>query len=804
MKLTLGWLKEHLDTAADIDTISERLTAIGLEVEEITDRTQDYEGLIVADVVACSKHPDADRLNVCTVDTGSEKLQVICGAPNVRKGLRICFAPVGARIPAWPEHDNRLKQGVIRGLESNGMCCSEAELCLSDESNGIMELDTDVPAGTPFAYAMGLDDPIIDISLTPNRADCAGVRGIARDLAAAGVGTLKPLKVSSIKGTFKSPVDTKLDFTADKKHACPYFVGRTIRGVKNGTSPKWMQDRLIAAGLRPISTLVDITNYICLEYNRPLHVFDIAKLSGDITIRMGKGEKFLALNEKEYIADENDIVVADNNKVLAIGGVMGGEDCGASANTTDVYIEVAYFDPDHVRVTGAKHQITSEARYRFERGVDPSFLNDAAELTTQLILDLCGGEPSELVVAGGEPNWQRIIEFDTRYVAQLSGVDVPQDGQIAILHALGFTVEKKGDTSLVLTPPSWRGDIEGRADIVEEIIRIYGYDKVPSLSVRNDSAVMKSAFSPEKKRSADMVRLLASRGMNEAVTWSFTDEKTFADFSFSDKKKVKIANPLSADWDTMRHSILGNLLQGAQRNASRSILCGSLFEMGPVFFGQSPDDQPEMIAGLRYGSHTLKGWNTGGRGYDVFDAKADVASLLTLAGLNPDNVPISTDAPSWYHPGRSGVFRLGKNVIAVFGEIHPALCEKYDLDMPVCGFEVFVDNLPAVKVKATATKPKLELSSLQPVNRDFAFIMAQDVPANKLVRAAESADKNLIVSVRLFDVYQGKGVEEGKKSMAITVTLQPFEATLTDAEIEGVSQKIIANVEKQTGGTLRG
>ncbi len=804
MKFTLGWLKEHLETTADIDTISEKLTAIGLEVEEIIDRTQEFEGLIVADVVECGKHPDADRLNICTVDTGSEKLQVVCGAPNVRKGLRICFAPVGACIPAWPKEENILKKGVIRGQESNGMCCSEAELCLSDEANGIMELDTDVPAGTPFALAMGFDDPIIDIALTPNRADCAGIRGIARDLAAAGVGTLKPLTVKPVNGTFKSPVGTKLDFAAGNKHACPYFAGRAIRGVKNGTSPKWMQDRLIAAGLRPISTLVDITNYICLEYNRPLHVFDIAKLDGNITIRMGKGETFLALNEKEYVTDENDIVVADNKKILAMGGVMGGEECGASAETQDVYIEVAYFDPDHVRVSGAKHQITSEARYRFERGVDPAFPVTATELTTNLIMELCGGEPSEMVIAGAEPEWQRIIEFETDYVAQLSGVDVAVNEQISILETLGFKVEKKGEVSLSLIPPSWRGDVEGRADIVEEIIRIYGYDKVPSLSVRNDSSVMKSAFSPEKKRTADMIRLLASRGMNEAVTWSFTDEKTFVDFSFADKKKVKIANPLSSDWDTMRHSIMGNLLQGAQRNASRSILCGSMFEVGPVFFGQSPDEQPEMMAGLRYGSQTLKGWNTTQRGYNVFDAKADVAVLLSLAGLNPDNIPISTDAPSWYHPGRSGVFRLGKNVIAVFGEIHPALCEKYDLDMPVCGFEVFVDNLPAVKVKATATKPKLELSFLQPVNRDFAFVMASDVPANKLVRAAESADKKLISSVRLFDVYQGKGVEDGKKSMAITVTLQPFDTTLTDAEIEGVSQKIIANVEKQTGGTLRG
>jgi phenylalanyl-tRNA synthetase beta chain len=800
MKFTLSWLKAHLDTGADVDTISEKLTALGLEVEEVIDRSKGLESFKVAYVVSAEKHPDADKLRVCMVDTGSETVQVVCGAPNARTGMKGVFAPTGTTIPATGVE---LKKGVIRGVESNGMLCSEREMGLSDEHNGIIDLPEDAPVGVAFASVLGLDDPLIDISLTPDRADCAGVRGVARDLSAAGLGPLKPIDTTPVPGEFKSPIGVTLDFPEDQTAACPMFVGRLIRGVKNGPSPRWLQDRLLSIGLRPISALVDITNLLTFDVARPLHVFDAGKLQGGLTVRPARaGETLMALNGKEYTLEPGMTVIADDTGVVSLGAVMGGESTGVSETTTDVFLEIALFDPLRTAQTGRKLSIDSDARYRFERGVDPAFVVPGAEIATRLILEICGGEASELVIAGQEPDWHRTLALRPSRVLGLGGVDVPVPEQVRILEALGCGVQTREDGVMDVSIPSWRADIHGEADLVEEVLRVYGYDHIPAIPLERTSAITKPALNLKQKRVVTAKRVLAERGLSEAVTWSFMSS-AHIDLFGGVPDELRLLNPISADLDVMRPSILPNLIQAVGRNADRGYIDAGLFEVGAMFRDPSPQGQDTVAAGVRSGLMVPRQWAQKQRPVDAFDAKADALAVLDQVGAPTTNLQVTTDAPGWYHPGRSGVLRLGPAVLARFGEMHPEVLEILGVKGPVVAFEVMLDAVPLPKKKSGTARPLLRLSMFQPIQRDFAFVVDTSVEAEKLVRAAKGADKTLISDVSVFDVYQGQGIEPGRKSLAIAVTIQPTAKPLTEPEIDAIGAKIVAAVAKATGGTLR-
>lgn len=808
MKFTLRWLKEHLDTDAGLDTICTRLTALGLEVDGVEDKAAALAPFVVARVIEAAPHPNADKLKVCRVDPGTgEEVQVVCGAPNARTGMLGVFAPPGTHIPGTGLD---LKPGMLRGVESNGMLCSERELMLSEDHTGIIDLagypggETAEP-GTPFAALLGLDDPVIDVALTPDRADCAGVRGIARDLAAAGVGTLKPLDATPVPGRFESPTRVHLRFPAGAEDACPLFVGRTIRGVTNRASPRWLQDRLRAVGLRPISALVDITNFFTLDRNRPLHVFDAETLAGDLTVHLSAGgERLLALNEKDYTLPEGVCVISDDDAVLSLGGIMGGESSAVGEETTTVFLEAALFDPVRTAASGRRLQIDSDARYRFERGIDPQAVFDGVEQATRMILDLCGGEPSELTVAGSPPDGRRTIALRPSRVEHLGGLALPLAEQTRILSALGCEVVEDRQGLLEVTTPSWRGDIHGEADLVEEVLRVNGYDAIPTVPLPRVSAITRPAVTESQRARWAVKRALAGRGLDEAVTWSFMDGRVAAGFGFQ-HDGLRLVNPIASDLDVMRPSILPNLIRAAGRNADRGYPDAALFEVGPAYRNPSPDGQDTVAAGVRQGRSGPRHWADGPRPVDAFDAKADALAALAAAGAPVDNLQVTTDAPDWYHPGRSGVLRLGPTVLARFGEVHPAILAELDVDGPVAAFEVFLDAVPKPKKKKTgAARPVLELSPFQPVERDFAFVVEEAVPADKVVRAARGADKDLVSDVAVFDIYRGKGVPDGRKSIAVAVTLQPREKTLTDDEIEAVARKIVASVEKQTGGTLRG
>ena len=800
MKFTVDWLKEHLDTQATLDQIVEKLTMVGLEVEKVTDRAKGLETFVVGYVVEAKQHPNADRLRVCQVDTGTEKVELVCGAPNAKTGMKGAFAPGGSYIPGT---NITLKPTEIRGVMSNGMLLSEREMGISDEHDGIIELDENAKIGDRVVDVMGLNDPIIEIAITPNRGDCLGVRGIARDMAAAGLGALKPLANGPVPGTFKSPVQVNLNFDEATKSACPHFVGRYIRGVQNGESPKWLKDKLLAIGLRPISALVDITNLLTMDLGRPLHVFDVAHLDGDVQARMAKpGEKLLALNGKEYTLSADMCVIADNSKVEALGGVMGGEASGCTETTTDVYVECAYFDPIRTATTGRKLQVISDARFRFERGVDPAFLETGMEIATRLIMDLCGGEPSEIVNAGTEANWKRDIALRSERIKTLGGIDIPLEEIERILIVLGFGVD--GDNRLFkVAIPSWRSDIVGEACLVEEVVRIYGFDKIPAVPVRADSGLPQNALLADQKRHSQARRVLAKRGMVEAVTYSFLSNAD-ADLFGGAPDSVKLVNPISSDLDVMRPSLLPNLLNAANRNVSRGMNSVAMFEVGPQFKGDLPKDQLTIAAGIRTNQIGSKHWNQGLRTVDVFDAKADALEVLEDLGAPAVKLQAIAEAPEWYHPGRSGVLCLGpKNKLAYFGEIHPGLLKRMGIKGQVIGFEIFVDSLPKPKAKPSARKSHLNLPQLHTVDRDFAFVVNDDVAASAVVNAAIGADKKLITNVSVFDVFSGENLGEAKKSIAISVTMQPIEQTFTDAEIEAVAEKVIANVSKSTGGSLR-
>jgi phenylalanyl-tRNA synthetase beta chain len=799
MKFTLSWLKEHLDTQATLAEVRDTLTMLGLEVEGITNPAESLKGFVVGYVVEAIQHPNADRLRVCKVDTGTGTIvQVVCGAPNARTGMKGIFAPPGSYIPGTDLH---LKVGKIRGEESNGMLCSSRELQLGDDHSGIIDLAPEAVIGQPAAEALGLDDAVIEIKVTPNRGDCLGVHGIARDLAAAGLGTLKPMQADKVAGTYKSPIKWTHGYEPKPDSLCPIVVGRHFRGIKNGPSPDWLQRRLKAIGLRPISALVDITNLVTFDLNRPLHVFDARKLAGDLVMRQARdGEQVLALDGKTYTLDPTMAVIADSRGVHGIGGIMGGEDTGVRDDTTEVFLEVAYFDPIRTAASGRKLGVQSDARYRFERGIDPQSVWWGAEVAARLILELCGGEASEIVSSGVMPVWERSFDLRTDRVKTLTGIDVPGAHTAAILGKLGFKVDGQGPWTAAV--PSWRPDIVGEADLVEEVTRVWGFDKIPTTSLPRLSPTSRPVRDPMQRRMPQARRALGARGMNEAVTWSFLPYKKAERFG-GGQPDLRLLNSIDATLDTMRPSILPNLIDAATRNEARGLSDPALFEVGPQYKDASPTGQRTVAAGLRHNMAVPRNWAGPARMVDAFDAKADALAVLAGIGAPVDNMFAQAGAPDWYHPGRSGAIKLGDRVMAYFGELHPEIAAAADLET-VAAFEVFLDAPPPPKAKASKARSKLVLSPFQPVERDFAFLVDAAVEAEKIVRAARNADKALISGASLFDLYAGKGVPEGKKSIAIAVTLQPVERTLTDAEIEAVSARIVAAVTKATGAVLRG
>jgi phenylalanyl-tRNA synthetase beta chain len=797
MKTTIGWLRTHLETGAALDEIVATLVMLGLEVESVEDRAGQLAPFTVARVVSAEAHPNADKLRLCVVDTGKERVQVVCGAPNARAGMLGVFAPAGAVIP---KTGIVLKESAIRGVASKGMLCSAYELGLSDDHTGIIELALDAPLGAPVARVMGLDDPVLDVKVTPNRGDCLGVRGIARDLAAAGLGRLLPLDTTPVPGRFPCPVAVHLAGPDDS--ACPLFIGRLIRGVRNGPSPRWLQDRLTAIGLRPISALVDVTNFLTYDAGRPLHVFDADKIAGDLVVRGGRPhESLAALNGRTYALDGEMTVIADDREVLSLGGVVGGASTGCTETTTSVYIEAALFDPVRTAATGRKLQLQTDARYRFERGVDPRFTQPGLEIATRLILDLCGGEPSAVAVSGAAPAEAPPMVFAPALVGSLGGLDVPAGECRRILEALGFAVEERGPDFAVRIP-SWRRDITGAADLVEEVLRVHGYDRIPAMPLLRETPLPKAALTPAQRRAGFVRRSLAERGLVEAVTFSFMKRDVAALFG-QVAESLRVANPISADLDVMRPSILPNLLIAAQRNADRGFPDGALFEIGPQYRDDTPAGQDLVAAGLRSGRSGPKYWDNAGRPVDAFLAKSDALAALAAVGLAPETAQVSADPPDWYHPGRAGTLRLGAKVLGYFGEIHPGVLREMAVAGPAVGFEIFLGHLPPPRAKPGRARSLLKLSPLQPLERDFAFVVPADLPAETLLRAARGVDKRLVSEVRLFDVYVGPGVDEGKKSLAVTVVLQPEEATLTDEALEAFSQRLVAQVEKATGGSLR-
>ena len=803
MKFTLSWLKDHLETEAGLETICETLTGLGLEVESVTDRGAALAPFTVAHVVAAKPHPDADKLHVCTLDTIEGRVQVVCGAPNARAGMKGVFAPPGTRIPGTGLH---LKKARIRGVESNGMLCSESELGLGEDHTGIIELAEAAAVGTAFAAAAGLDDPLIDIAITPDRQDCLGVRGIARDLAAAGLGTLRARPVEAVPGAFASPIEVRLDFAPGTEDACPMFAGRVVRGIENGDSPEWLKTRLRAIGLRPISALVDITNFVTFDRGRPLHVFDADKIEGGIAVRLSRaGEVLAALDGREYVLDGTVTVIADERSALALGGIIGGEASACTARTVDVFIESALFDPLRTARSGRRLGIESDARYRFERGVDPQAVTPGIELATKLVLECCGGEPSEVIVAGAAPSWRREVDFRPERVARLGGLEVPPEGCRRILESLGFTVSE-GGAALRVAVPSWRSDIVGEADLVEEVARVRGYDAIPAVSLPKRAVGGRPTPDPLRRAAGIVRRTLAARGMTEAVTFSFASRREAALFG-GGAPELDLANPLSEAQDCMRPGPLPNLIAACRGNIARGFVDLALFEVGPGYEDPTPAGQRLVAAGVRRGRARPRHWLAESRPVDAFDAKADCLAALEAAGAPITKVQSRAPAPAWYHPGRSAAFKLGpKTVLAHFGEVHPRVLDALEVAGPLVAFEVFLDALPRPKVRPSRTRPRLEISEFQTLARDFAFLVDAAVPAAKVVGAARGADKDLIAAVAVFDVYESTGeaaVPEGKKSIAITVALAPAERTLTDAEIQAVSAKIVAAVTKATGGTLR-
>ena len=801
MKFTLSWLKEHLDTDEPVEKLADKLTMIGLEVENIEDKAKALAPFTIARVISAEQHPNADRLRVCMVDTGNggAPVQVVCGAPNARAGLVSVFSAPGTYIPG---KNITLGVGTIRGVESRGMLCSAAELQISEDHDGIMELPTDAPIGAAYAEWAGLGDPVFEINLTPNRPDCTGVHGIARDLSAADMGKFRDPAIRPIKGEFPCPVKVRIEDPT----LCPGFALRLVRGVRNGPSPEWLQRRLTSIGLRPINALVDITNFMTYDRARPLHVFDAAKVKGNLTVRRAReGETLLALDGRTYALDSQICVIADEHGVESLAGIMGGEASGCSETTTDVLIESALWNEINIAHTGRRLGINSDARYRFERGVDPAFMVPGLEMATRLVTEICGGTPSEIVVAGKSFPDDRVIDFPQSEVKRLAGIDVPLVEMKRILTHLGFMLAGTGAVVKVAVP-SWRSDVHGKADIVEEIVRIIGVDKVPETPFDRGETPRKPILKPIQLRTRRAKRALAARGMVEAVTWSFIS-KSHAELFGGGKAELALANPIASDLSDMRPSLLPGLVAAAQANADRGFADVALFEVGQVFVGDRPEDQLTAAAGVRHGFASSEGigrhWS-GSVIADALDAKADALAVLSAAGAPMQALQAVPGGAPWLHPGRSGTVQIGpQNVLGYFGELHPRALEALRAHGPLVAFEVILDRIPEVKQKPTRARPALELSPFQPVSRDFAFIVDRAVLAGDIVRAAQGVDKKLITAVTVFDVYEGKGIDEAKKSVAIAVTMQPREKTMTDQEIDAVAAKIVAEVNKKTGGVLR-
>jgi len=803
MKFTLPWLKEHLDTDASLPEIVDKLTMIGLEVENLEDKAAQFKPLVIASVLSAEKHPNADRLRVCMVDIGAgTPVQVVCGAPNARGGMKAVFAPPGTYIPG---KKITLGIGKIRDVESRGMLISGAEIEVSDDADGIIELPADAPVGKAYVDWAGLADPVIEINLTPNRPDCTGVAGIARDLGATSIGTYKDKIPKPVKGTFPCPVKVTLDF-GKSPSLCPAFGLRLVRGVKNGPSPDWLQKRLTAIGLRPINALVDITNFITFDRGRPLHVFDADKVHGNLTVRRAKnGEKLLALDGKTYSLDEGICVIADEKGVESLSGIMGGEATGCSETTRNVLIESALWDDLNIAQTGRKLGINSDARYRFERGVDPAFMVPGLELATQTVIDLCGGEPSEVTIAGDPTPKEKVVDFPLSELPRLTGLKLPLADLRRVLEKLGFFTAGQGER-VKIAVPSWRPDVHGRADIVEELVRIVGVDRVPSTRFVREQA-RKPVLTTIQNRTRKAKRALAARGLVEAVNWSFVSKQE-AELFGGGSPELALANPIAAELSDMRPSLIPGLVMAAQRNADRGSPDTALFEVGQIFKGDRPDDQITAASGVRRALAKPAGsgrhWSGKAEPVDAFDAKADVFAVLAAAGAPVQALQVVPGGPAWFHPGRSGTIQIGpQNILGHFGELHPRAVAALQAEGPLVAFEVMLEKIPEPKARPTRAKPPLELSPFQPVERDFAFVVDNSVKAADIVRAAQNADKKFVSNVVVFDVYEGKGIEPGKKSVAIAVTIQPREKTMTDAEIEALAGKIVAEVTKRTGAVLR-
>ncbi|NCB49086.1 MAG: phenylalanine--tRNA ligase subunit beta [Alphaproteobacteria bacterium] len=785
MKVTLDWLKDYLDTNASVQEIAEKLTSIGLEIEEVIDEGAPLkEGFVIAQILKVRQHPNADKLHLLDVYDGQKTYSIVCGAPNVREGLKVVFAYENALIPLYNE---RLKKAVIRGEESAGMCCSYKELGLGEDHSAIIEINDEIPVGTDAPTALKTD-VVFDINITPNRGDCLGVLGVARDLAATGIGALKEPKEHKIDGKFPCPVDVSLE-TKD----CLQYTGRVIRGVKNVQSPAWLQRKLLSVGLRPISTLVDITNYFCIAQGRPLHVFDVKKLAGNLHIRSAKdGETLLALDEKEYTLKEGMTVIADDKAVQALGGIMGGELSGCTEETTEVFLESASFEPLNIAKTSRSLNIDSDAKSRFERGVDFCSAEQGLEDATALILEICGGEASSSIVRGEEKLINDYVPLHEDKVKKLTGVDIPFETQKEILKALHF--EEKDSA---FKAPSYRFDISIEADLVEEILRIYGYEHIPFLTIRPEN-FDDNIYTDHQKRDLLLRRALASRGLYQAITWSFMDSKVACLF---ENKKVMIKNPITTELDEMRPTPLANLITAAKRNFDNGEKTVALFEVGPGFYGSSPFEQREIASFIRTGEFTPLSWQGKAQEATVFDIKEDLIDTLFVLGIKEDALQIKTTAPSYYHPGKSASLMQGKKTLAVFGEIHPEVLKKLGLKEKVVAAEIYVDNLPISKKKKKVVA--CNTSNLQAVERDFAFVLDKEIKADSVLREIKKIDKNLISEVLLFDVYEGSHLPEGKKSLALRVTLQPTEKTLTEAEIDALSQKIITFIETKFKGEIR-
>lgn len=824
MKFSLSWLKRHLETDATLEQISTTLSAIGLEVEGIEDRGAALAPFRIAHVIEAVQHPDADKLRVCQVDIADGTIRtIVCGAPNARTGMKTVLGLPGAVVPA---NGMVLKVGKIRGVESQGMMCSARELGLGDEHDGIIDLPADAPVGQPYATWAGLDDPVIEISVTPNRGDALSVRGVARDLAAADLGTLKPFAPVPVPAAYPSP----LAWSVDDLVGCPWVLGRAVRGVKNGPSPQWLQDKLVAIGLRPINALVDVTNWFTYDLGRPLHVFDVAKVKGDtLVIRRGReGESYLALNGKDIGVTREDLVIADDDGVESLAGIMGGEHSGSDLGTTEVFIEAALFDPVQIALSGRRHELRSDARQRFERGVDQALLPAALDAATALIIELCGGEASEVASAGAEPKWQRTATLRFERIAGLGGSSITADEAVEGLERLGFSVASRDAAGVTVNVPSWRNDIasvqgglaqspelsperaakaaegcaaiEPECDLLEEVLRLRGLDAVPPVSLPVPSPVPQPSLTARQTRTGLARRVLAARGMLDCVSFGFLDDRTAALFGET-PDALRVENPIASDLNQMRPTPLASIALAAARNIARGYPDVALAEIGGAYRDITPAGQLAVAAGLRTG-FTPRHWSEPARAVDAMDAKGDALAVLAALGVPAAALTVVAEAPGFYHPGRSGVIKQGpKTVLATFGELHPTLRGQLDLPGPAVGFEVFLDLIADPKKRKKAVP---DLPAFQPLRRDFAFLVDATVPAETLVRAARGAERNLITDVALFDRYAGERLPEGKVSLALEVTLQPRDASLTDAEIEAVGAKIVAAVTKATGATLRG